>query len=179
MRIATALAITLLFNVPAWAINKCTSQDGRTTFQDAPCQQGKGEKIEVRPASGYTAAPSAQGSAVTPTAKRQTEAERIEANIAVSQRDRRIRTIDETLLPNARNNIEAKQSSCQREMSVVRDRKRAANNNLAGATWEQSLSSEMGAIATRCDTETRTLIGNLERLQIELSSLQASKATAK
>lgn len=41
----------LLMVAPVWAINKCTGPDGKVAFQDAPCA-GKGEKIEVRPASG-------------------------------------------------------------------------------------------------------------------------------
>lgn len=36
---------------PAWAVNKCTGPDGKISFQETPCP-GKGEKIEVRPASG-------------------------------------------------------------------------------------------------------------------------------
>ncbi|WP_199227672.1 DUF4124 domain-containing protein [Acidovorax sp. HMWF018] len=43
---------------PAWAVNKCTGPDGKTVFQDAPCT-GKGEKIEVRPASGNVSQPAA------------------------------------------------------------------------------------------------------------------------
>lgn len=45
------LTIALWSAAPAWAINRCTGADGKTVFQDAPCT-GKGEKIEVRPASG-------------------------------------------------------------------------------------------------------------------------------
>lgn len=41
----------LLAVTPAWAINKCTGADGKVVFQDAACP-GKGEKIDVRPASG-------------------------------------------------------------------------------------------------------------------------------
>ena len=42
-----ALALT----APSWAVNKCTGADGKVVFQDAPCA-GKGEKLDVRPASG-------------------------------------------------------------------------------------------------------------------------------
>lgn len=45
------LLAALLAASPAWAINKCTGADGKVVYQDAPCE-GKGEKIEVRPASG-------------------------------------------------------------------------------------------------------------------------------
>lgn len=51
-------AVLLCFVVasaPAWAVNKCTASDGKTVFQDAPCP-GQGEKLDVRPASGITAA---------------------------------------------------------------------------------------------------------------------------
>ncbi|NMM75362.1 hypothetical protein B2J88_20145 [Rhodococcus sp. SRB_17] len=36
---------------PGWAVNKCTGPDGKVSFQDGPCA-GKGEKLDVRPASG-------------------------------------------------------------------------------------------------------------------------------
>lgn len=51
------LAAALLSSAPTWAINRCTGPDGKTVFQDAPCA-GKGEKIEVRPASGNIVPPS-------------------------------------------------------------------------------------------------------------------------
>ena len=55
------LVATLLMAAPAWAVNKCTGPDGKVAFQDAPCT-GKGEKLDVRPASGHSA-PAAVGGA--------------------------------------------------------------------------------------------------------------------
>ena len=46
------LAAVLIAASPAWAINKCTGADGKVVFQDAPCA-GFGEKVDVKPASGY------------------------------------------------------------------------------------------------------------------------------
>lgn len=43
---------------PAWAVNKCTGADGKVVFQDAPCS-GKGEEIQIKPASGSAARPAA------------------------------------------------------------------------------------------------------------------------
>ena len=57
---AIFLSAALLI-APAWAINKCTGADGKVAFQDAPCA-GKGEKLDVRPASGHSA-PAAAGEA--------------------------------------------------------------------------------------------------------------------
>lgn len=48
-------AAALLLVAPAWAVNKCTGPDGKVVFQDAPCA-GKGEKLDVRPASGTASA---------------------------------------------------------------------------------------------------------------------------
>lgn len=54
MRIkALALVAAVIAVSPAWAVNKCTGPDGAVAFQDAPCA-GKGEAIEVKPASGST-----------------------------------------------------------------------------------------------------------------------------
>ena len=51
---AVFLGAALLAAAPAWAINKCTGADGKVVFQDAPCA-GKGETLDVRPASGHAA----------------------------------------------------------------------------------------------------------------------------
>lgn len=50
--IAIGLALAALA-APAWAIHKCVGPDGRAVFQDAPCADGRGQRIEVRPASGH------------------------------------------------------------------------------------------------------------------------------
>ncbi len=60
IKLTVFLCIGLL-SAPAWAINKCTGADGKVAFQDAPCA-GKGEKLDVRPASGHST-PAAAGEA--------------------------------------------------------------------------------------------------------------------
>ena len=59
MKILILASALLAFTVPVWAINKCTAPDGKVSFQDAPCA-GKGETLNVRPATGH-AAPSGAG----------------------------------------------------------------------------------------------------------------------
>lgn len=58
IKTAIFLAAALSAAAPAWAVNKCMGPDGKTVFQDAPCT-GKGEKLEVRPASGFAVRPPA------------------------------------------------------------------------------------------------------------------------
>ena len=61
------LSAALIAAAPAWAVNKCTGPDGKTVFQDAPCA-GKGEKIEVRPASGFAVRAPAPVASESPSA---------------------------------------------------------------------------------------------------------------
>lgn len=148
------VAITLICS-QAWAVNKCTGADGQTTFQDAPCA-GKGQAINVRPASGNSptaASPGATTNAgVIQPGKPQTEAQRIEAQITASQQDRRKKELEARLVPDAFAAIGQQRAACDQELKALQDRKAYANNNLAGATWQASISSEMSAIATRCGT---------------------------
>lgn len=69
MYIRTLLTVALFAATPAWAVNKCIGPDGKVVFQDAPCT-GKGEKLDVRPASGAAraAAPAAPISAPSASA---------------------------------------------------------------------------------------------------------------
>lgn len=178
MKILLIAAVVLpVLCAPAWAINKCTGPDGKVAFQDAPCA-GKGEKIEVRPATGASPAPTA---AMAPTSnaesapKKQTEADRINALTAASQRERRKVDLDERLVPYARSAIANQQMQCDAQLMALQAKKRAATNNLAGATWEGSISSEMTAVATRCDTRSRDLREEFSILKKECVSLGGCK----
>lgn len=167
----TCLGLLLVLSAaPSWAIYKCT-EEGRTVFQEQACADGRGVRIDVRPASG--AGP--DGGQPAAQTRGQTEADRLNALTAQSQRDRRIVTLDARLIPDAQSAIDRKRYNCDQEMTALKNRKMTARNNLAGATWEQSLSTEMTAVATRCDTELRLLQDDLSRYQQEASELKRSK----
>jgi len=168
--IVAAALVGLLTAVPALAINKCTGSDGKVIFQDAPCA-GKGERVDVRPASGHATAPRAPASG-----KAQTEAQRLEALASSTQKDRRRRELEVSLVPNAFAAIDVQRKSCDRELEALRLKKASANNNLAGATWEQSISAEMAATATRCDTKARELQHVHDSLKAECTSLGGCKS---
>lgn len=180
-----AIALTtaaLCFTGHAFAINKCRSPDGKTVFQDVPCATGEGGKIDVKPASGSGQAngptqntPGMIGA--SPAAQRpqpQTEAQRIEAQADLLNKENRLRTLDVRAIPDARHAVTRQKARCDGELAALKSKKNRANNNLAGATWEQSISSEMAAVATRCDTESRTLSSTLEGLLNEQSSIKAA-----
>ena len=53
------------------------------------------------------------------------------------------------------------------ELEILRLKKTAANNNLAGATYEHSLSAEMQAVSTSYDTKIRSKEEEIKRLRAE------------
>lgn len=178
---ASALVASTMLCGQAWAINKCIGADGKPVFQDHPCADGRGGKIDVRPASGSAPIPPrpvSDNPSVPTTASNRplTQAEKDEALSKVYQRDSRIISLEVRLVPDAKNAVNRKRLQCDSELAQLRARKQAANNNLAGATWEQSISAEMQAIATRCDTENRLLQSDVARLEKELTDLQAAKS---
>ena len=63
-------------------------------------------------------------------------------------RERQIREANYEI-ENLERRIANRSEQMTREMDSLRAQKSRANNNLAGATWEQSLSTEMQAVAAR------------------------------
>lgn len=174
---AIFLTAALIAAAPAWAINKCTGPDGKTVFQDAPCA-GKGEKIEVRPASG--GAPSAAPAAAsTPLAAAQTATAAATPSSkkegAFGESWQRRTFLENRGIADARGAVQSHQAQCDAKQRELASKKNLANNNLAGATWEQSISAEMQAAATICDSKGRDLRAQLEGLEKELRELQAKQ----
>ncbi len=161
----------------AWAVNKCTGPDGKLAFQDAPCSNSssKSEALIVRPASGDGSAPplTSPDTASAPV-KGKTEAQRLEGIVAESQRNRRKQEFEVRVIPEARVAIDRQRKQCDQDLKALQDKKKSANNNLAGATWEASISSEMSAVAIRCDTKNRELREEFDSLKQECRALSAS-----
>lgn len=169
----TALLAALC--APAWAINKCTGADGRVVYQEAACAAGRAEQLVVRPASGFAVPVPIEAAPTQLGGKPTTEAQRIEALIATSQRARRLQELEARLVPDAQWAIEAHRAQCDAQLKALQIKKYAANNNLAGATWESSISGEMTAIATRCDTRNRELKDDHDTLRKECQALGGCK----
>ena len=175
--IATAL---LLSSMGAWAVNKCTGPDGKVSFQDAACP-GTGQALQIKPASGSgkpaapppTAAPAATSA---PEARQQTEAQRITAQVEASKAARRKTELETLLVPNAQSFVNSQISRCDAEIQALKNKKSLANNNLAGATWEASISSEMSAVAALCTEKNKAAKEQLDQLLTECRGLGGCKA---
>ncbi len=100
-----------------------------------------------------------------------TETQRIEKQVAESQRARRRQEYEVRIIPDAVMAVDRHRARCDAEISSLQGKKRFANNNLAGATWEGSISGEMAALATRCDTQNRELREEVDRLRAECREL--------
>lgn len=169
------LAIACLSSTPAWSINKCTI-DGRTVFQDAPCP-GKGEALNVRPAAGNARAPSTPNTTTdgASPSKQLTEAQRIEANVATSQKERRLRDLEQREVPGADAAIHAHLQACKEEQERFEVSKRMYVQNLYGKTDAAQKASEQAAAAARCDTKDRDLRERAATLRAECQQIGGCK----
>ena len=78
-------------------------------------------------------------------------------------------------VPDAEAAVYAHRKSCEQKQADLRSRQGYANNNLAGATYLQSLAAEMQATATMCDVRSRELNAELDSMKKELRELQAQQ----
>lgn len=168
-RRVTVSAMLLAAVAPAWAINKCIGTDGKPVFQDAPCM-GKGEKIVVRPASGDAPEPDKAALAAAPVP----EGQRLERQLSQVQSERRRRDL-EVAIPKSQFEQANFMQACDRDLQALQDKKALARNNLAGATWLQSISTEMGALTRRCESRTNAMTANIEAMRKECQALGGCK----
>lgn len=167
-RMVCGLALAALAGLAQAQVYKCKQADGTTVFADAPCAVGA-KPIEVAPASGpgrsdaaraegARAGESAPGAARAPSFNEK-------ADIAVRRR----------LLQNdidvQERRIAATIDEMNAKLAELRNRKRFASNNLAGATWQNSLSEEMRAVAASYDTEINGMRDELARMRSERDRL--------
>lgn len=135
---------------PAWGQYKCTGPDGRVSFQQVPCSTGgRAERLQLRDSRPEPdpVTPAASGA---PAQSSQTgrKPSRDEIWLKSMERERRLREIDQEI-DRERNAVSSRAGMMEREMAALRAKKASANNNLAGATWEQSISAEMQAVAQK------------------------------
>ena len=159
---------------PAWAVYRCTEPGGRVVFQEMPCP-GRGTEVLVRPANPG-ASGTVPGAAAPAPAGTESQVERLNRLSDQMQAQRRVQELELYLLPRAQNQIAQHRAQCDREYRDLQEKKTLANNNLAGATWEQSISTEMTALAARCDSRSKELLTNLELIRSECRALSGCGA---
>ena len=94
--------------------------------------------------------------------------------LATFARDRRIREVKDQIA-GLENDIEQRNRRMQSELDGLRYRKSFANNNLAGATYEQSLSTEMQAVTSRTRAQNDVDFERIRALRADLAGIEAGK----
>jgi hypothetical protein len=147
---------------------------GNTTFQQTPCSAAeKEQKVMVfageapKPA---TAPPAAQAALSAD--------QRILANLERERRlEEKARSIDnlEGQISSLQDIINRRNTQMTAELAALQNKKAYARNNLAGATWEQSISSEMQAVTQKYKTMNDSDFERLRLLRADLESIKSAK----
>lgn len=153
MKAVLALALLGLACLPAQAqsIYKCVDDQGRKTFSQSPCADDA-EKITVKnDNAGLSVGPKGDFS-------------KMRDSNAIRGMNRKIDTLSyeaDTL----RNKREG-------ELAALREQKSYAANNLAGATWLQSLSAEMQTVTDTYNSQIESKRDEIKRLQQEIRDIR-------
>ena len=167
-------ALTILaLNSSAEAANKCTSADGKVSFQDAPCVGGKAESLNLKSNSG--AVPQNAAGAVGAASKPQSEAQRLEAQVAASVKGRRLYDLENVDYPLSLRLINQHRRNCEGEQTKLKVGQFAYVQNLYGKTHASQIASEMAAASARCNLKDRELKEQAETIKTECVKLGACK----
>lgn len=146
--------IALILVAPLFAganeVHICTDANGKKSFQQMPCEADSQSEIK-----NYSL-----DNVGTNMGKLDYDEARADRENRQLQRDIR----------RSENKIIDYQNSMSRELSVLRQRQSKANNNLAGATYLDSISNEMSAVTARWDTMIRTEQSRLDSLRSQTSN---------
>ena len=158
MRHVIAVMVLLSSATAEAAFYKCVV-GGKTVFSDQPCA-ADAEKLEVR--------------VIQPSEEEQKRAEeRLKKwgkDLSISELKRRRAALVQSILDDeARiNNLNA---SMERDLALLRAKKLRANNNLAGATWENSISKEMDAVTKKYQLQIDRIQRNIDRTRNVIEQL--------
>ena len=163
MKVIFFVFMLFVSSVAQSAFYKCVV-DGNTTFTDQPCDQGaKSEvlnNIEVVKR--------------VPSTRRQTEnassVERMNKATASMYADRRKSELKRDISDKEKS-VVTLQKRMDAEVAGLRFKKRFASNNLAGATYEGSISEEISAVVSRYDSKISVAQRDIDRFYKELERL--------
>ena len=134
--------------------------DGKTEFSQTPCA-ADAEKYQV----DYTRQNAENAQSISDQTSRLRES--TNASLNQMEINRLGREIDKEEA-----NIRILQDKRDRELAALRSKKRRANNNLAGATWQQSISDEMIAVNKRYDSQVEDKQKRIERMLDQIDRLR-------
>lgn len=137
---------------------------GSMVYQDRPCA-GTVLRSESMPPSKPAAASASAPEHVSPAVS---DLERQKAFLAKGAKERKISDLQYEI-GRADASISRLQAEMAEKIAAIDRQKLSANNNLAGATYLNSLSTEQQAITTRYQVNISTLRARLQTLQEKLA----------
>lgn len=154
------IACLLSSNALAAEIYRCTTSSGKFVFSDAPCT------ADQKSANMTINTPRAQQSTdeATQAKKRLSEA-------ATSMYTTRRQGELNAVIRDTEYEIASLQRNMDLELSVLKKRMGHANNNLAGATWQQSIVAEMQSVTSQYEMKIKNAQSRLQSAKDELSKL--------
>lgn len=153
------ISAAMLLPISASAeLYKCVS-DGKITYSDRPCQ-------------GVTAKVKVQKQAVDIDAAK-ARIKREQEYVARAEAGRQIETLQDRIAELQRQK-DRLLHGMDRELGELRKKKEGAANNLAGAAWEQAISTEMQAVAARYRAEIDLVESRISDARQELTRLQGA-----
>lgn len=150
----------------AHALNKCVAPDGKVTYSDMQCDRSA-KKAELSRSSTVSANSQITASQTSGAV----DAEKKFKELQASGRERAIP--DE--LERVDREIQGYRTQMDAELAQLRAKKQQANNNLAGATWEQSISAEMQAVTNNYNGKIKVAGDRAQALRDELAALRSAK----
>ena len=166
MRVVVSVAL-MLTACSACAQYRCIDISGKSSFQHFPCaatERQQPVQLKSPARSGDDPPPAASASET----KERSVLRRFEIDRRVRELDQEVRLLGER--------ISQRNASMDEELARLKAQKSSANNNLAGATYMQSISAEMQAVAAKNDAVNKLDLERLRQLKIDLEA--AKKAAA-
>ena len=163
------LLLAVIVGVAQAGIYKC-KVDGVTVYQSSPCEGGK--EMVMKSAAP---APVPESQKTWPQNEMVDNVSKATAYTRSSEKHYLIqREIDkkDREIKKHRKNIKHYQHKMRSELVVLKRKKGYANNNLAGATWEQSISTEMEAVTAKYRQMIDGENGEIVQLRDEIKELK-------
>ncbi|WP_281645530.1 DUF4124 domain-containing protein [Parendozoicomonas sp. Alg238-R29] len=149
------LTLAAICSIPLLAhgqIYKC-QEGGKTTFSDKPCG----------------------ASAQTVTLSKITTMDGIDQSKLDSMKATSKRGLLESEIKRIEDKITSYSKSMEQELSRLRIKKLRANNNLAGATWQESISTEMQSVTEKYKLKIDLKRDEIKRLNSEIGYLNSNQ----
>ncbi|MCC8991749.1 MAG: DUF4124 domain-containing protein [Streptococcus sp.] len=155
-------ALLTLITTPVAAVNKCVNDAGQVVYQTAPCPATtKGSELNLQKAPPPSATSAADAE----------ELKRLQQTAGKMERDRKLTEIDREI-GRLEGQIIEHRSAMSDQIANLQRKKQSANNNLAGSTWEQSISDEMSAVSQKYDALIRNDQSQINLLRADADRLR-------